>query len=87
VLVSNKKSQNEAMKPKEMQMARPILLAGGGGVGVTADMAALLCCAVLCCVTGKVSIEMYSKADGIEAYVFEDKIEDADAGGENWFEI
>ena len=38
------------------------------------------CCAVLCWVAGKVSIEMYSKADGIEAYVFEDKIEDADAG-------
>jgi hypothetical protein len=35
---------------------------------------------VPCCVTGKVSIEMYSKADGIEAYVFDDKIEDADAG-------
>jgi len=24
---------------------------------------------------------MYSKAEGIEAYVYEDKIEDADAGG------
>lgn len=30
---------------------------------------------------GKVSLAMYSKADGIEAYVYEDKIEDADAGG------
>lgn len=28
---------------------------------------------------GKVSLAMYSKAEGIEAYVYEDKIEDADA--------
>lgn len=29
---------------------------------------------------GKVSLAMYSAAQGIEAYVYEDKIEDADAG-------
>lgn len=40
----------------------------------------VLCCGVVCC-AGKVSLAMYAKADGIEAYVYEDKIEDADAGG------
>jgi hypothetical protein len=42
---------------------------------------AVLCCAALCCAVGKVSLAMYKEADGIEAYVYEDKIEDADAGG------
>ena len=30
---------------------------------------------------GKVEPDMYSKAEGIEAFVYEDKIEEADAGG------
>lgn len=30
--------------------------------------------------SGKVSLAMYKAAQGIEAYVYEDKIEDADAG-------
>lgn len=30
---------------------------------------------------GKVALSMYKAAQGIEAYVYEDKIEDADAGG------
>jgi hypothetical protein len=33
-----------------------------------------------CAHAGKVSLEMYKEAQGIEAYVYEDKIEDADAG-------
>jgi hypothetical protein len=45
-----------------------------------------LCRAVLCCVVlrsaGKVALSMYKQAEGIEAYVYEDKIEDADAGGQ-----
>lgn len=43
---------------------------------------AALCCAVTRWIAGKVALAMYKQADGIEAYVYEDKIEDADAGGQ-----
>lgn len=54
-------------------------LSASGQVGLYLHVA-LVCVLPLVLITGKVSLSMYSKAQGIEAYVYDDKIEDADAG-------